>query len=215
MQQFGRPLLHAARRLERRLDQALLEVGDHVLERDALGRHDELRHVEARRPPHVIGNQLDADARPDVSTTARSMTFSSSRTLPGQSYSVSRSSASGVELELGLAVLVAVLVEEVLREQRDVVLALAQRRQLDGDDVQPVEEILAEPALLHHLPQVDVGRGDDPHVDLDRLHAAQPHELALLHDAQQLAPASRAGRCRFRRRRCVPRSARSKSPFFG
>ena len=55
-----------------------------------------------------------------------------------------------------------------------------------GDDVQPVEQVLAEPALLHHLPQVDVGRGDDPHVDLDRLHAAQAHELALLHDAQQL-----------------------------
>src|SRR2546423_885893 len=33
---------------------------------------------------------------PGVSTTARSMTFSSSRTLPGQSYSVSRSSASGI-----------------------------------------------------------------------------------------------------------------------
>ena len=33
---------------------------------------------------------------PGLRTTARSMTFSSSRTLPGQSYSVSRSSASGV-----------------------------------------------------------------------------------------------------------------------
>ena len=54
------------------------------------------------------------------------------------------------------------------------------------DDVEPVEEILAEPALLHHLPQIDVGRGDDADVDLDRLHAAEPHELALLNDAQQL-----------------------------
>ena len=71
-------------------------------------------------------------------------------------------------------------------EQRDVVLALAQRRQLDRDDVQAVEEILAELALLHHLPQIDVGRGDDAHVDLDRLHAAEPHELALLDHAQQL-----------------------------
>ena len=36
------------------------------------------------------------------------------------------------------------------------------------------------------LPQVDVGRGDDAHVDLDRLDPAEPHELALLDDAQQL-----------------------------
>ena len=40
--------------------------------------------------------------------------------------------------------------------------------------------------LLHHLPQVDVGRGDDPDVDLDRLHAAEAHEIALLDHAQQL-----------------------------
>ena len=71
-------------------------------------------------------------------------------------------------------------------EQRDVVLAIAQRRQLDRDDVQPVEQILAEPPVLHHLPQVDVGRGDDADVDLDRLHAAEAHELALLDHAQQL-----------------------------
>ena len=33
---------------------------------------------------------------PEQSTTARSITFSSSRTLPAQSYSISRSSASGI-----------------------------------------------------------------------------------------------------------------------
>ena len=48
-------------------------------------RHDELRRLEVRRLAHVIRNQLDADPRPWVSTTARSITFSSSRTLPGQS----------------------------------------------------------------------------------------------------------------------------------
>ena len=38
----------------------------------------------------------------------------------------------GRQLECGPRVLVAVLLEEVLDEQRDVVLALAQRRQLDA-----------------------------------------------------------------------------------
>ena len=114
------------------------------------------------------------------------MTFSSSRTLPGQSYAISRSIAVGREDQARLAALLAELVEEVLHEQRDVVLALAQRRQLHGDDVQAVEQVLAEPALLHHVAQVDVGRGDDAHVHLDRLDAAEPHELALLNHAQQL-----------------------------
>ena len=58
--------------------------------------------------------------------------------------------------------------------------------QIDVDDVQPVVEILTEPALVHHMPKIAVGRGDDPDVDLDRFHSAQAHELALLHDAQQL-----------------------------
>ena len=56
------------------------------------------------------------------------------------------------QLETGFAVLLAVLREEVLREQRDVVLPLAQRRQVDADDVQAVEEVLAEAPVLDHLP---------------------------------------------------------------
>ena len=55
-----------------------------------------------------------------------------------------------------------------------------------GDDVQAVVEVLAEAALLDRAAQVDVGGGHDAHVHLDRVHAAQAHELALLHDAQQL-----------------------------
>ena len=187
VQQLRGALLHAAGGLERRLDQPLLEVGDHVLERDALGRHDELRHLEALAAADVVRDQVGVDLRVPVdSTTARSMTFSSSRTLPGQSYSMQQVQRLGRQLEVGLVVLLAVLLEEVLREQRNVVLALAQRRQLHGDDVQPVEQVLAELAFVHHVPQVDVGRGDDPHVDLDRLDAAEAHELALLDDAQQL-----------------------------
>ncbi len=73
-----------------------------------------------------------------------------------------------------------------MHEQRHVVLAVAQRRQLDRDDVQPVEQIFAELALFHHLAEIDVGRRDDPDVHLDRLHAAEAHEVALLDDAQQL-----------------------------
>ena len=79
-----------------------------------------------------------------------------------------------------------VLLDEVVDERRDVLLALAQRRELDRDDVQPVEEVLAEASLLDGAPQVDVGGRHDPDVHLDGLDAAEPHELALLHHAQEL-----------------------------
>ena len=71
-------------------------------------------------------------------------------------------------------------------QQRNVFFALAQRRQVDGDDVQAVIQVFAELALAHGLPQIDVGGGDDAHIHLHLLHAAQVHELAVLQDAQNL-----------------------------
>ena len=41
--------------------------------------------------------------------------------------------------------------------------------QLDGDDVEAVEEVLAEAPVLDRAAQVGVGGGHDAHVDLDRL----------------------------------------------
>ncbi len=72
------------------------------------------------------------------------------------------------------------------REQRDIFAAAAQRRQVDGDDVEPVVEIFAEPAFAHRLAQVDIGGGDDADVDLDLLNAAKLHEAAVLQHAQDL-----------------------------
>ena len=42
---------------------------------------------------------------------------------------------------------------------------------LNRDDVQPVEQVFAELAFLHHLPQVEIRRGDDAHINLDGFHA--------------------------------------------
>ena len=52
--------------------------------------------------------------------------------------------------------------------------ALAQGRDVDGDHVQPMEEILAEPAARRELAEVLVGRGDHAHVDPDVVPASQP-----------------------------------------
>ena len=76
--------------------------------------------------------------------------------------------------------------DEILHQQRNIFRPLAQRRQVHGDDVQPIVEILAERPLLHHLRQVGVGRGDDADVDLDGARVADALELALLQHAQQL-----------------------------
>ncbi len=85
-----------------------------------------------------------------------------------------------------LLVLLQYLCEEVLDQQRNVFLAVAQRRQRDVDHVQPVIQILAELAFFHQLAQVRIGRGQDAHVHLDGLGRAERRELLLLDHAQQL-----------------------------
>ena len=80
----------------------------------------------------------------------------------------------------------AYLLQEVVGEQRDVARPLAQRRDVDLDHVQAVEEVLAEAALLELLLEVAVGGGHDAHVHLEGLVAAHALELALLQEAQQL-----------------------------
>ena len=52
---------------------------------------------------------------------------------------------------IGLLHLLGVLREEVLGEQRDVLAPLAQRRQRDRDDVDAVEQVLAEPPVGDQL----------------------------------------------------------------
>ena len=68
----------------------------------------------------------------------------------------------------------------------DVVAPLAQRRHVEVDDAEPIEQVLAELAGRDALGQIAVGRRDDAHVDAcagvvgaDRLN------LAVLEEAQQ------------------------------
>ena len=64
--------------------------------------------------------------------------------------------------------------------------ALAQRRHLNRKDVETIEEVGPERAAAHVFVQVPVGRRNHPDVDLRRLRRAEPLELLLLQDAQQL-----------------------------
>src|SRR5712692_6974459 len=80
-----------------------------------------------------------------------------------------------------------VLLEEELHQHRNIFLALAQGREIYGDDIQAIEKVFAELAIAHKLLEVRVGSGDDAHVDLDFVHPAQVHELAILEHTQDLA----------------------------
>jgi len=87
---------------------------------------------------------------------------------------------------LGLdAVLAARLLDEG-RQGRHVVGAIAQRRRAQRHDGEAEVEVLAERPRGDGALQVAVRRGDDAHVDLERLLAAHPRELARLQDAQHL-----------------------------
>jgi len=56
---------------------------------------------------------------------------------------------------------------EVHGEKRDVVAALPQRGQVDGEDLEAKEQVIPEGALPHHLRQVAVGRRHDREHRLD------------------------------------------------
>ena len=132
-------------------------------------------------------DRLGVDRVAVASSTARWMVFSSSRTLPRQPWRRRAADARRRESgRCGSAVHVGVAAREMLRERRDVAGPLAQRRDAQGDDVEPEIQILAERAARDLGRQVAVGGGEDADVDLDRRAAAEPVDLALLQHAQQL-----------------------------
>ncbi len=88
--------------------------------------------------------------------------------------------------DAALAELAGVLGQEVLDQQRNVAPPLAQRRQVQGDDVEPIVEVLAELPLAHQGLEVAVGGGQHADVDANRLVAAEPLDRPLLQRAQQL-----------------------------
>ncbi|VBF82571.1 Uncharacterized protein conserved in bacteria [Burkholderia pseudomallei] len=63
-------------------------------------------------------------------------------------------------------------------------LPRAQRRLVELQHAQPVVQVVAKAAFAHRRVEIDVRRGDDPHVDRNRLVPAEPFDLAFLQEAQ-------------------------------
>ncbi len=76
--------------------------------------------------------------------------------------------------------------EIMLKQQGNIPGSLAERGQVDGHDIQPVIQILAELALVHHLFEVAVGGRDQPHIHLQRIAPSHTLEAPLLEDTQDL-----------------------------
>src|SRR6185503_16905553 len=77
-------------------------------------------------------------------------------------------------------------VEQVDGEEPDVAAPLAERRQPDRKDAEPVVEVAPEAPLVRGLAEVAVGGRDDPHVDLVAARATHRTNLPVLQDTQQL-----------------------------
>src|SRR5262249_32454736 len=73
-----------------------------------------------------------------------------------------------------------IALDEVRREQREVTASLSQWRHFDRKDVQPIEQIAAKSAGVHRRLQIAIRRRNHPNVDLDRAHASDALEFALL-----------------------------------
>ena len=76
------------------------------------------------------------------------------------------------------------MLEVVADQFRNVLAAFAQRRQLNGVHVQAVIQVVAEGAGRDHRFQIAVGSGNQTHVGLKHLVAADALKLLILQDAQ-------------------------------
>ena len=73
-----------------------------------------------------------------------------------------------------------------MRQQQGVALALPERRDVDGDLADAVEQIFAEAALFDQAPQVLMGGAHHAHIDRDFFTPAEALDYPLLQKTQQL-----------------------------
>src|SRR5437667_376891 len=76
--------------------------------------------------------------------------------------------------------------EEMLGQRGNVLAAVAKGREDDLDDVEAIEEVLAEAPLADQRREVTVGGRDHAHVDGRGLRRAEPPDLAALECAEEL-----------------------------
>ena len=74
--------------------------------------------------------------------------------------------------------------EQRIRNRLDILPALAQRRQVDVKDIQPVIEVLAQMSSAYRFFRNFVGSRYYPHIDFEFQFAAQAPDFGIFEDAQ-------------------------------
>ena len=69
-----------------------------------------------------------------------------------------------------------------MHQQRNVVQPLPERRSLQRNNIEAVVEVAAEPPGRYFGLQILIGRGNDPHINLNDVLTANPLEFLLLDD---------------------------------
>src|SRR5947209_7487254 len=82
--------------------------------------------------------------------------------------------------------LIAVLLQKVFNEQRNVVHPVAKRGQPNGDDIESIVEILAKASICDFVSQIAIRGSNHSCVDFDRRVATDALEFAFLQYTQQL-----------------------------
>src|SRR4030095_5502862 len=85
-----------------------------------------------------------------------------------------------------LVMALAQLIDHVLNQQWNIVAVVAQRRKLDCNYVQTVQQVFSKSALLHGLQRVHVCRGYDPNIDTGLFSRTEPPQLSVFEDPQKL-----------------------------
>ena len=184
----------AAGRAEGMFDELLLEVVDRAGERLIEADGDlRARRVGGHRGPRV---PVADDLRGEVGGAEQGAVGGQGREAADFVGELADVAGPVVEQERGDQVVAqpqaaaAALAGEARQEQRrqgrDLVLALAQRRQRDFGDAEAIEEVAPEPALVGEALQVGVGGGDDADGDALGAQVADRLDLAALEEPQQL-----------------------------
>src|SRR5262249_564584 len=80
----------------------------------------------------------------------------------------------------------AVLRYEMVNKRRHVASAIAEGRDIDRNNVEPIIQVFAESTVFDHSLEIAICRRDHSHVDLHGLGGADAHDLFLLQRAKQL-----------------------------
>src|SRR5213594_466079 len=81
---------------------------------------------------------------------------------------------------------VPILPDKMRGKLRDISAAFGERGHFEWKNIQAVKQIFPESSFLDLITQIAVRGGNDPHINLNYSLSAEPLDLSLLNDAQQI-----------------------------